>query len=82
VADDDGLSSLAKLYREAAQWSSAVWQLTGSVMLGTGAGYWADSSLGTKPWGLLAGGLIGCAVGFYAFIRTVLRLMDSKSKRK
>jgi F0F1-type ATP synthase assembly protein I len=50
--------------------------------VGVGAGYWLDQHFGWKPVGLLVGGLLGSAVGFYAFIRGASRLIDAQSKRK
>ena len=79
---DDGLSPAGKAYRDAAPWLSAVWQLTGGTMVGAGLGYWVDHHFGVGPWGLLVGGLFGVATGFYAFIRSVTRLLDAQSKRK
>lgn len=80
--DDDGLSPMAKAYREAAPWLSAVWQLTGATMVGAGAGYWADRYFEVAPWGLMVGGLVGVATGFYAFIHSVMGLLNAQSKRK
>lgn len=79
---DDGLSPLAKSYRAAAPWLSAVWQFTGSALFGVAAGYGLDRWVGTGPWGLIVGGMGGSAVGFYAFIRTANRLMEEQSKSK
>ncbi|MGH9750272.1 MAG: AtpZ/AtpI family protein [Candidatus Polarisedimenticolia bacterium] len=36
------------------------------------AGYWLDGRLGTGPWLLLAGMLLGMASGFISFFRFVL----------
>lgn len=36
------------------------------------AGYWLDGRLGTGPWLLLAGMLLGMASGFVSFFRFVL----------
>ena len=35
---------------------------------------WLDERFGTKPWLLLAGGVLGMVVAFYQFFRTVARL--------
>ena len=48
--------------------------LATTVALGAGAGYWLDERFGTKPWLLLAGGVLGMVVAFYQFFRTVARL--------
>lgn len=84
---NDGLSPLAKQTRAATPWLNAVWQFTGSVFFLVGVGYFSDAKLGTGPWGLVVGGLVGSAVGFYAFIRAANRLMaeqkaeETKSKK-
>lgn len=44
-----------------------------AVLLGVGAGYWADKRFGTDPWLTLAGLLIGIALGCYNFFCVVLR---------
>ena len=36
------------------------------------AGYWLDRKLGTGPWLLLAGLIVGMAAGFVSFLRVVL----------
>lgn len=79
---DDGLSPLAKSYRAAAPWLGAVWQFTGSAVVGVVMGYGFDRWTGFGPWGLVVGGLIGSGVGFYAFVRTTTRLMESQSKHR
>ena len=43
---------------------------TGGGALG---GYWLDSRLGTAPWLLLVGALLGITAGFYHFFSVVLR---------
>lgn len=73
---------MAKAEREAAPWLSAVWQLTGATMVGAGMGYGVDRYFGSEPWGLLVGGLVGVGTGFYAFLRSVTRLLEAQSKTK
>ena len=79
--DDDELSPLARAYQGAAPWLSAVWQFTGSALVGVAAGYAVDRWLGTGPWGLVVGGLVGSGVGFYAFIRAADRLLSRKDAK-
>lgn len=79
---DDGLSPLARSYRAAAPWLSAVWQFTGSALFGVAVGYGVDRWWGTKPWGLIIGGLVGSAAGFYAFITNATKLLNEQSKRQ
>ena len=40
---------------------------------GSLGGHWLDSRLGTDPWLLLVGALLGITVGFYHFFSVVLR---------
>jgi len=48
--------------------------LAGTVLLGLGVGYWLDRRLGTEPWFLFAGGVLGICVAMYQFFRTVAGL--------
>jgi ATP synthase protein I len=41
-----------------------------STVIGLGAGYWADRWLGTSPWLMLAGLLLGIAAGFVNLFRS------------
>ena len=43
------------------------------MALGVALGWWLDKELGTKPWLLLAGSLLGMTSGFYHFFKVVLR---------
>ena len=49
----------------------AAWNLTGGVALGVLAGYLADRKLGTTPWLLVAGSVLGMAAGMYGFFKAV-----------
>jgi len=44
-----------------------------AAVAGAGGGYWLDSKLGTQPWLLLVGALLGITAGFYHFFSVVLR---------
>ncbi len=77
---DEELSPLARAYRSAGPWLNAVWQFTGSALVGVAAGYAVDWWLGVGPFGLVVGGLLGSGVGFYAFIRTTNRLLGRSGK--
>jgi F0F1-type ATP synthase assembly protein I len=54
------------------------------VAVGVGLGYlagnWADRHFGIKPWGLLAGVLIGCAAGMYLLVKDAIRSDPPKKK--
>ncbi len=50
----------------------------GCMVLGVALGWWLDQKLGTKPWMLLSGSLLGMVSGFYHFFKVVLRQGDGK----
>ena len=64
---DDAVTS----YRKAQPYIDASWQLAGSVGLGTLLGWWLDKKLGTGPWLLVGGALLGIGIGFYAFFKAL-----------
>ena len=53
--------------------ASASYTLVGGIILLGALGYWADGWLGTEPWLLVTGLLLGMVVGFYELIKTTLR---------
>ena len=53
--------------------ASASYTLVGGIILLGALGYWADGWLGTEPWLLVTGLLLGMVVGFYEIIKTTLR---------
>ncbi|HKY33712.1 MAG TPA: AtpZ/AtpI family protein [Candidatus Polarisedimenticolia bacterium] len=44
-----------------------------SIVLGIVGGWWLDGKLGTEPWFILIGTLLGLAAGFYNFFVVVTR---------
>lgn len=48
-------------------------QLVISVVLGLYAGTWGDKKLGTDPWLMILGIVLGTAAGFYNLVRIVSR---------
>lgn len=53
---------------------AAALTLFASVVSLCGVGWLLDRWLGTKPWLLLIGIVLGAAVGFYQFIRLTAKL--------
>jgi ATP synthase protein I len=74
----DELEGYAKAYRAAAPWLNASAKLTTGPLLGVVLGWWFDKSRGTAPYGLLVGAMLGIGIGFYGFIRDVLRMSNKK----
>jgi ATP synthase protein I len=60
-------------FRRAGSVAAASYSLIGAIILLGGVGYFADRWLGTAPWLLLAGLLLGIVVGFYELARVVWR---------
>jgi ATP synthase protein I len=48
--------------------------LFSSVLVLSGVGWLLDRWLGTKPWLLVVGTVLGAAAGFYQFIRLTSKL--------
>ena len=73
---DEGeeLSSAARQMQAANPYLSAVWKLVGGAVFGVGAGYFLDNWLHTTPWILVGLSAAGISVGFYGFIKDMLRL--------
>ena len=69
----DPYARKTKRYYQSLSHSSIGLQLGLSVLLGVGAGYWADGKWGTGPWLTLAGLGFGSVAGFRAVYRASLR---------
>ena len=65
-------------YRKAGPWLDASWQLSGSLVFWLLVGYFLDRWLGTRPWLLVAGSVLGIGLGFYLFFRAVAALGRKK----
>lgn len=74
-----------------AQTSPSTWQLIGqlstigmsfvlALVLGFGAGYWLDDTLGTRPWLSFIGFFFGLAAGVLNVYR-VMKLSDAATER-
>ncbi len=53
---------------------AAAFSLFASVVSGLIVGWLLDRWLGTKPWLLVAGIVLGAAAGFYEFIRSTVKI--------
>ncbi len=70
----------ATSYRRAGPYLDASWQLIGSLGLWTLVGWLLDKKLGTGPWLLVAGSLLGMGLGFYLFFRIIAEIGKRKTK--
>jgi hypothetical protein len=74
-AESPGESSWGAVGRaanQAAPFIGAAGTLTGGLIVGVLGGRWLDAKFGTDPWLLLAGILVGLAVGLYDVGRVAL----------
>ena len=55
-----------------------------SIAMAAAAGAWVDRKLGTEPWGVVIGVLMGAAAGFVNLFQVVLRISreDEEARRK
>ena len=60
-------------FQRAGSVAAASYALIGAIVLLGGGGYFADQWLGTSPWMLIGGLLLGVIVGFYELARVVWR---------
>ncbi len=60
--------------RDVAPYLSIGTTLAVTVLAGLGGGYWLDAQLGTAPWLLLGGGVLGLGAALVHFFRTVASL--------
>jgi len=79
---DAELSEMARQMRAAQPWIGAVWKMIGGCVVGVLGGILMDRYLGTTPWGLVGLSVLGICVGFYAFIKTALRLGREAERNK
>jgi ATP synthase protein I len=61
-------------FMQAAQLASVGLEMGVAVAIGYGIGWWADKKLGTKPWLMLVGVLVGVAAGFKALYESAKTL--------
>jgi ATP synthase protein I len=66
-------AELQASFRRAGSVAAASYSLIGAIMLLGALGYFGDRWLGTDPWLLMGGLLLGIVVGFYELARVVWR---------
>ena len=71
-----------RLFQDLRLYGSLGIEMTASVLIGTFMGYWADKWLGTKPWLLIVGFILGAAAGFRNLFRLIAREDGDKGKER
>ena len=64
---------LQKIIRESGPAAAASYSLIGGVIIMVLLGYFLDGWLGTKPWLMLIGLMMGLFSGFYGLAKTIWR---------
>jgi ATP synthase protein I len=70
--DRDRRDERSEILRRAGPYLSLGTMFAAAIVVGIAAGYWLDRWLGTSPWLLVGGLLLGVVVGFYNFFVVVL----------
>jgi len=79
VYNAHGFSVSKEPLRDLSHIGSLGFTLVSSVLLFTAIGYGADRLLGTAPWLLVTGVLVGAGLGFYYMVRLLIAELDSSS---
>ncbi|MGI9952103.1 AtpZ/AtpI family protein [Moorellaceae bacterium AZ2] len=53
-----------------------------SIFLGLGLGRWLDRRLGTSPWLMVLGALLGVGLGFYSLVKEIGALEENELEKK
>ncbi|CAN5348915.1 hypothetical protein BH20ACI1_BH20ACI1_29140 [soil metagenome] len=70
--------STAETARKSGLAMSAAIALFGSVVFLLIIGWFADLLLGTSPWGIVGGIVLGSIIGFFQFFRTTSQILKNK----
>lgn len=57
-------------------------QFAGAILLFLFAGRWLDERLGTAPWLLLLGVMVGAGAGFFSLYRQLVTLPRERERRR
>ena len=63
-----------EINRKSGQAYAAAFSLFSAVVAGLIIGWLLDRRLGTKPWLLVTGIILGAAAGFYEFVRSTAKI--------
>ena len=70
------------IFNSLAPYLNLGFQLTLTVLMGVGIGWWLDNKFNTKPILILVFSLVFIAAGMYNFIRTVSELGNREEKEE
>ena len=80
MAEDERtrIRKIGKGYAEAGPYISAGSQYAASIVVCMLIGWWLDGKLGTSPWLLVAGVILGAVAGFYNLYKSLVSSGDKK----
>ncbi|MCO6511401.1 MAG: AtpZ/AtpI family protein [Aridibacter famidurans] len=76
TADDEPVSQVEIFRRMGLAWSAAI-AMFGSVVFMLAIGWVADVLLGSSPWGIVTGIVLGAAIGFFQLFRITSHISGS-----
>jgi len=71
-----------RLFNDLRLYGSLGIEMAAAVLIGNLTGYWADKWLGTQPWILIIGFILGAAAGFRSLYRIISREDGDKEKER
>jgi ATP synthase protein I len=72
LSTDDGSTDDRRASTQAARMMGVGLQFAGSIVLFLLLGQWLDARLGTEPWLLITGVMVGSTAGFYSLYRQLM----------
>jgi ATP synthase protein I len=76
------LPKFAESLRKVAPYLNIGGVFVGCMLVGVLGGHWLDKKLGTEPWLILSGSLLGIVSGFYHFFKIVLNIEKSRPEER
>lgn len=71
--EEGGPAQFGRAFREAGPLFGSGIQMAAAIVMMFFAGRWVDGKLGTSPWMMLLGILLGATAGLVHFFRTVIQ---------
>lgn len=79
---ENNVRGFVKAYKEAAPYLVLGGQLALTAILMFLIGWWADLQLGTGPWLMVVGTLLGATAGMINFFRAIIGLGSKRDRRQ
>lgn len=80
--DPDGPEHRPPLLAEGGEYMGAGFQFAGAILFFLLVGRWLDERLGTDPWLLILGVLVGGGAGFFSLYRQLVIVPREREERR